>query len=103
MNPQMELEVRSNVRLLKREKAFGPDKRTVRALTTLLRYIWNLFRCRWMIAPVFEKGTCNDFINHHEISSTPIVAKVLDSLLPRHLTPIRKTDVRKHQAAFRHS
>ena len=82
-------------------KASGPDgipaivlKQCARVLATPLAKLFNLslkqgyFPVKWKearVQPAFKKGDHSYVTNYHPISLLPIVAKVLESLVNRHL------------------
>lgn len=51
--------------------------------------------------PVFRKSTRTDCSNHREISSVPMVTKILASIVLHCLKPARETNIREEQAGFR--
>ena len=54
-----------------------------------------------MIVPIFKKGARSECGNHRGISLTPVVTRLLASLVLRRLTVARETLSREQQAGFR--
>jgi hypothetical protein len=117
LEPPTLTEVRDCLTALKRFKAAGPDNLMpplfkdggevlAEALTKLFELVWNTENVpdNWgesIIVPIFKKGDKRLCENHRGISLTPVITRILASIILRRLTAARETDIREEQAGFR--
>ena len=110
-------EVRDSIRALKRFKAPGPDnlvpalfkdagESLVVSLTGLFHQIWTSEDVpkNWgesVIVPLFKKGSRNLCENHRGISLTPVITRMLASIILHRLRAAREANTREEQAGFR--
>ena len=110
-------EVKACVNALKRRKAPGPDEIPPALFKeggdVLIKAIVHLFELVWasenvptnwghsIIVPIFKKGSRNDCGNHRGISLTPVITRLLASVILRRLTNARESNIREEQAGFR--
>ncbi|CAH8518265.1 unnamed protein product, partial [Dicrocoelium dendriticum] len=55
----------------------------------------------WSESIIYKKGSSTDCSNHRGISPTPVVTKLLSSILVRHFTVERRSRIGEEQAGFR--
>ena len=115
--PPTRAEVDRELRVLKREKAAGPDglppaffkdggESLITALTDLLGTVW---KCQevpedWrssVIIPIFKKGSRVCCENHRGISLVSVASKLLTGIILRRLVNARERQIRENQAGFR--
>ncbi|CAH8647362.1 unnamed protein product [Dicrocoelium dendriticum] len=117
LEPPSEAEVRNAITALNRFRAAGPDSLPpalfkdggevlCKALTSLFERIWNeeSVPANWsesIIVAIYKKGSRTDCANHRGISLTPVVTKLLASIIVRRLTAERESRIREEQAGFR--
>jgi hypothetical protein len=117
IEPPSASEVNECISLLKRHRASGPDDLPPALFKdggeVLSQCLSNLFVSIWeketvpdnwgesIIVPIFKKGTRNECDNHRGVSLTPVVTRLLASLLLRRLTAAREHLTREQQAGFR--
>ena len=110
-------EVSECISLLKRHRAAGPDDLPPalfkdgggllsQCLSRLFGSIWEKETVpdNWgesIVVPIFKKGTRSECSNHRGVSLTPVVTRLLASLILRRLTMARETLTRENQAGFR--
>jgi hypothetical protein len=110
-------EIYECITLLKRHRASGPDELPPalfkdggdilsQCLVTLFASIWEKETVpdNWgesIIVPIFKKGARNECGNHRGISLTPVITRLLASIILRRLTEARETLTREQQAGFR--
>ncbi|KAA3674994.1 uncharacterized protein DEA37_0001165 [Paragonimus westermani] len=115
--PPLESEVFLELKLMKRNKAPGPDLlspslfkdggvRLLSELTKLLQTIWETEEvprdwCLSTVIPVFKKGSRSLCDNHRGISLVSVASKLLTGLILRRLTKPRESQIREEQAGFR--
>ena len=117
LDPPTVDEIRRNLAKLKSFKASGPDnlppalftdggKGLVSSLSFLFAEIWRTESVpdNWggsIIIPIFKKGNRRLCNNHRGISLTPVITRILASLLLGCLTEAREANIREEQAGFR--
>lgn len=112
-----ESEIQKCLTSLRRYRAAGPDN-LVPALfkdggPALLTELTNLFRIIWdtetipdnwsqsIIVPVFKNGDRMNCGNYRGISLTPVITRILASIILRRLETAREAQIREQQAGFR--
>lgn len=119
MDPPSLTEVEREIRLLKLNKAAGPDglhpalfkfggPALVSDLHGLLIKLWEqeTVPADWshsVIVPIFKGGSRSECGNHRGISLISIASKLLASIVLRRLTDARESQIREEQAGFRRS
>jgi hypothetical protein len=115
--PPSHTEVCQAIQHLCRNKASGPDEISpalfkdgcetlLTSVTDLLTLVWTT-GCvpeSWgesTVIPIFKKGVRSVFENHRGISLTPVISKILASIILNRLTPFRERQIREQQAGFR--
>ena len=114
--PPTETEVSDAIKRLKLRRAAGPDDLPPvlfkTGSPTLMRVITQLFKSIWQsesvqeswgestVIPIFKKGrtVCE---NCRGISLTPVITKLLTSIILHRLTLVRENQIREQQAGFR--
>ena len=107
MDPPNKEELGSFIRKMKRNKAAGPDdlspalfkdagNRFLDHLEKLFKIVWDTesVPASWglsSIVPIYKKGCRNDFSNHRGVSLTPVVARILGSVLVSRLREVRES------------
>jgi hypothetical protein len=102
---------------LKRHRAPGPDELPPALFKdggiSLSQCLAHLFASIWekesvpdnwgesIVIPVFKKGTRSECDNHRGISLTPVVTRLLASIILHRLTAAREAYTREQQAGFR--
>jgi hypothetical protein len=110
-------EVSHELRLLKKNRAAGPDGLPpcvfkdggsvfLQQLTTLLQSVWTTEHvprdwCKSVVIPIFKKGNRTSCENHRGISLVSVASKVLTGIVLRRLTLTRECQIRENQAGFR--
>jgi len=117
LDPPSLSEIRECISSLKRHRAPGPDNLPpalfkdggdplIRCIFHLLTRIWDTETVpdNWgesIIVPIFKKGARNECGNHRGISLTPVVTRLLASLILHRLSAVRESSIREQQAGFR--
>ncbi|KER32738.1 hypothetical protein T265_01226 [Opisthorchis viverrini] len=117
VEPPTASEVYDRLRSLKRHRAPGPDDLPPALFKdggeVLSQRLSDLFGCIWekesvpdnweesVIVPIFKKGARSECGNHRGISLTPVVTRLLASIVIRRLTVAREILTREQQAGFR--
>ncbi|CAH8560129.1 unnamed protein product [Dicrocoelium dendriticum] len=117
LEPPSEADVRNEITALNRFRAAGPDSLPPALFKdggeVLCKPLTFLFECIWkgmnvpadwsesIIVAVYKKGSRTDCSNHSGISLTPVVTKVVASIIVRRLTAERESQIREKQAGFR--
>ena len=110
ISPPTVAEITSELQLLKRNKAAGPnglsptlfkdgDEALAIALTRLLALIWESEEvpsewCSALIIPVYKKGERTSCENYRGISLVNIASKLLTGIILRRLTNVREKRIR---------
>ncbi|CAH8573961.1 unnamed protein product [Dicrocoelium dendriticum] len=116
VEPPSEAEFRNVITALNRFRAAGPDSLPsallkdggevlCKAPTSLFERIWKEERvpANWsesIIVAIYKKGSRTDCSNHRGISLTPVVTKLLASILVPRLTAEQESRIREEQAGF---
>ena len=102
---------------MKLRRAAGPDDLPPvlfkTGSVTLVRVVTQLFESIWhsesvpeswgesTVIPIFKNGRKTVWENHRDISLTPVITKLLASIILHRLTPARENQIREQQAGFR--
>ena len=82
------------------------ETKFINLLTNLFENIWRsesvpLNWGEYTVIPFFKKGKRTLCNNHRGISLTPVITKLLASIILHQLTPARENHIREQQAGFR--
>ena len=115
--PPTSSEIREHLVAMKRHRAAGPDDISPSLLKdggdALITHLTRLCESIWkeetvpeiwgesIIVPIFKKGARNECSNHRGISLTPVITRLLASILRRRLLAARESTTREQQAGFR--
>ena len=117
MDPPSKEELECFIRKMKRNKAAGPDDLSPALFKEggdgLLKHLEVLFKLVWdtesvpaswglsSVVPLYKKGRRDDCSNHRGVSLTPVVARILGTILVSRLREARESQIREEQGGFR--